>query len=48
MKFAINAIAASTVLLFAGVAFAQKGETVKMVRINSSPRSSAARAIRLA
>jgi branched-chain amino acid transport system substrate-binding protein len=34
MKFAINAIAASTVLLFAGVAFAQKGETVKMVRID--------------
>jgi branched-chain amino acid transport system substrate-binding protein len=34
MKFAIKAIAASTVLLFAGVAFAQKGETVKMVRID--------------
>ena len=34
MKFAMKAIAASTLLLVAGAAFAQKGETVKMVRID--------------
>ena len=34
MKFALKAVAASAVLLLAGAAFAQKGETVKMVRID--------------
>jgi branched-chain amino acid transport system substrate-binding protein len=34
MKFAIQAVAASVLVLAAGGAFAQKGETVKMVRID--------------
>ena len=34
MKFAVKAVAASAILLAAGAAFAQKGETVKMVRID--------------
>ena len=34
MKFAVKAVAASAILLVAGAAFAQKGETVKMVRID--------------
>ncbi len=34
MKFAVRAVAACVVLTCAGAAFAQKGETVKMVRID--------------
>ncbi len=34
MKFAVKAVAASAIVLLAGTAFAQKGETVKMVRID--------------
>ena len=34
MKFAVTAVAASAILLAAGATFAQKGETVKMVRID--------------
>ncbi len=34
MKFAVKAVAASAILLAASAAFAQKGETVKMVRID--------------
>ncbi len=34
MKFALQAVAASVLVLAAGGAFAQKGETVKMVRID--------------
>ena len=35
MKFAMKFVAASAVVLCAGAAFAQKGETVKMVRIDA-------------
>ncbi len=34
MKFAMKAVAATAILMAAGVSFAQKGETVKMVRID--------------
>jgi branched-chain amino acid transport system substrate-binding protein len=34
MKFAVKAVAMSAALLLAGAAFAQKGETVKLVRID--------------
>jgi branched-chain amino acid transport system substrate-binding protein len=34
MKFAVKAVAVSAALLLAGAAFAQKGETVKLVRID--------------